>query len=166
MRWDNERDIVLKEARTAVVALLLGAVLFSGVAPAGESSALRAVFADPPREYSTGPLWTWNDLLTEEQVLTTLRDLAAQKVRQVWVHPQPGLMTPYLSTDWFRLWKAALEEAKRLDMNIWIYDENTYPSGFAGGYVPEAMPASRGSASTASRPATLPGVPGSATSRP
>jgi hypothetical protein len=53
-------------------------------------------------------------------------------------------MTPYLSADWFGLWKAALDEAKRLDVNIWIYDENSYPSGFAGGYVPEAMPESRG----------------------
>ncbi|MGP0062421.1 MAG: DUF1553 domain-containing protein, partial [Isosphaeraceae bacterium] len=61
-----------------------------------------------------------------------------------WVHPRPGLMTPYLSADWFRLWKAALAEAEKLDMNLWIYDENSYPSGFAGGLVPEAMPESRG----------------------
>ena len=27
----------------------------------------------------------------------------------------------------------ALDEAERLDMNVWIYDENSYPSGFAGG---------------------------------
>ncbi|MDQ1256565.1 MAG: hypothetical protein QG656_1163, partial [Candidatus Hydrogenedentes bacterium] len=65
-------------------------------------------------------------------------------VKQAFVHPRPGLMTPYLSPDWFRLWKAALDEAERLDMNIWIYDENSYPSGFAGGFVPEAMPESRG----------------------
>ena len=80
----------------------LSPIFLSGVARAEDSSALRAIFADPPRQYSTGPLWTWNDLLTEEQVVATLRDLAAQKVRQVWVHPQPGLMTPYLSPDWFR----------------------------------------------------------------
>ena len=76
--------------------------------------------------------------------MSTLHDLASQHVRQVWVHPQPGLMTSYLSDDWFRLWKTALDEAKRLDMNIWMYDENSYPSGFAGGYVPESMPESRG----------------------
>ncbi|MBN2270971.1 MAG: hypothetical protein JXN61_10175, partial [Sedimentisphaerales bacterium] len=68
----------------------------------------------------------------------------SQKVMQVFVHPRPGLMTPYLSDDWFRLWKAALDEAQKLDMNVWIYDENSYPSGFAGGLVPEAMPESRG----------------------
>ena len=124
--------------------VLFVAVLASGAARGEDSSAVRALFPDPPREYSTGPLWTWNDLLTEEQVVSTLRDLAGQEVRQVWVHPQPGLMTPYLSADWFRLWEAALREAKKLGVNIWMYDENSYPSGFAGGYVPEAMPESRG----------------------
>jgi len=120
-------------------------VLF-GVGPsmADDSTALRAMFADPPREYSSGPLWVWNDMLSEEQIRGTIRDLAGQNVKQVFVHPRPGLMTPYLSADWFRLWKVALEEAKRLDMNVWIYDENSYPSGFAGGLVPAAMPESRG----------------------
>lgn len=106
--------------------------------------ALRDRFADPPREYATAPLWVWNDMLTEEQVISTLRDLAGQGVRQAFVHPRPGLMTPYLSESWFRLWRAALNEAERLDMNLWIYDENSYPSGFAGGWVPEVMPEARG----------------------
>ncbi len=101
-------------------------------------------FQKPSRHFSTGPLWVWNDMLTDRQIVDTLRDLARQDVKQVWVHPRPGLMTPYLSTEWFRLWKLALREAERLDMNVWIYDENSYPSGFAGGFVPELMPESRG----------------------
>jgi hypothetical protein len=105
---------------------------------------IRANFADPGKEFATAPLWTWNDLLTEEQVRASMRDLAAQDVEQVFVHPRPGLATPYLSDDWFALWGAALDEAKKLDMNVWIYDENSYPSGFAGGFVPELMPESRG----------------------
>ena len=109
-----------------------------------EVATLQTVFANPPREYSTAPLWVWNDDLTEAQVLGTLRDLAAQNIKQAFVHPRPGLMTPYLSDKWFALWKAALAEARQLDMNLWIYDENSYPSGFAGGFVPDAMPESRG----------------------
>ncbi len=108
------------------------------------SSQVRRQFASPSREYSSAPLWVWNDMLTEQQIADTMADLASQKVRQVFVHPRPGLMTPYLSDDWFRLWHVALREAERLDMNVWIYDENSYPSGFAGGLVPEAMPESRG----------------------
>ncbi len=104
----------------------------------------RELFAAPTTEYSSAPLWVWNDMLTEEQIVSTLNDLAGQKVKQVFVHPRPGLMTPYLSDGWFRLWDAALKEAEKLDMNVWIYDENSYPSGFAGGLVPEAMPESRG----------------------
>lgn len=104
----------------------------------------RRLFADPPREYASAPLWVWNDLLTEDQVRGTMRDMAGQDVKQVFVHPRPGLMTPYLGEEWLHLWKVALSEAARLDMNVWIYDENSYPSGFAGGWVPELMPESRG----------------------
>ena len=111
---------------------------------ADDSSRLRAQFDHPPRQYASGPLWVWNDMLTDEQIVSTLEDLAGQKVKQVFVHPRPGLMTPYLSDEWFRLWKVALAAAERLDMNVWIYDENSYPSGFAGGLVPEAMPEARG----------------------
>jgi len=113
-------------------------------ARAMDSEKLRNTFAEPPREYAAAPLWVWNDRLTEEQIANTMRDLASQGVKQVFVHPRPGLMTPYLSDEWFKLWKIALREAERLDMNVWIYDENSYPSGFAGGFVPEAMPESRG----------------------
>jgi len=125
--------------------LLLGLVLMGRPALWGADSATaQRLFAQPPRAYATAPLWVWNDLLTEAQIRGTLRDLAGQQVRQVFVHPRPGLMTPYLGPDWFRLWKVALDEAERLDMNVWIYDENSYPSGFAGGWVPELMPESRG----------------------
>jgi len=113
-------------------------------AAADRSGEVKALFAKPPRGYCSAPLWVWNDRLTDEQIVSTMRDLAAQNVKQVFVHPRPGLMTPYLSADWFRLWKVALREAERLDMNVWIYDENSYPSGFAGGWVPELMPESRG----------------------
>ncbi len=109
-----------------------------------DAAAVRAVFADPPREFSSAPLWVWNDALSAEQVVASLRDLAAHGIKQAFVHPRPGLMTPYLSDDWFRLWRAALREAERLDMNLWIYDENSYPSGFAGGHVPDVMPEARG----------------------
>ncbi|MDB6056718.1 MAG: putative alpha-L-rhamnosidase [Verrucomicrobiales bacterium] len=144
------------------LALVLALLTLCHVSRATDSAQAKKVFADPPRQYSTGPLWVWNDMLTDEQIIGTMRALAAQDVKQVFVHPRPGLMTPYLSPEWFRLWKLALKEAKRLDMNVWIYDENSYPSGFAGGFVPEEMPESRGRglafASTEKIPAWLPEI--------
>ena len=126
--------------------LVLTAVLLflTHSARAVDSATVKKLLVNPPRGYATGPLWVWNDLLTEQQIRETMRDLAGQQVKQVFVHPRPGLMTPYLSPDWFRLWKVALNEAEKLDMNVWIYDENSYPSGFAGGWVPELMPEARG----------------------
>ncbi len=129
------------DARAAAV--LIATFGISPPAGAESSVPIRAQFASPAREFSTGPLWTWNDMLTEAQVRQSLRDLAAQQIRQVWVHPRPGLLTPYLGEDWFLMWAASLDEARKLDMNVWIYDENSYPSGFAGGLVPEALPDSR-----------------------
>ncbi len=134
----------MKPACSILLCACVCMLICPDVADATNSTEVLALFSNPPREYSSGPLWVWNDLLTEQQIVDTMADLAGQKVRQVFVHPRPGLMTPYLSKDWFRLWKIALREAKKLDMNVWIYDENSYPSGFAGGLVPEAMPESRG----------------------
>ena len=128
------------------IRFLLSWFALASLTPLGavDSTAVKQLFVDPPREYSTAPLWVWNDRLTEDEIRGTLRELASQKVRQVFVHPRPGLMTPYLGPEWFRLWKVALDEAEKLDLNVWIYDENSYPSGFAGGWVPELMPESRG----------------------
>jgi len=135
---------LMNPKRALLVPLLLWCLTPALAGADCDSAKARALFKNPPRQYSTGPLWVWNDMLTEQEIRGTLHDLASQKVKQVWVHPRPGLMTPYLSDDWFRLWKVALDEAERLDMNVWIYDENSYPSGFAGGLVPDAMPESRG----------------------
>ncbi len=97
----------------------------------------------PSREYTSAPFWVWNDWLTPVLLEQTLVSLAEQHIRQVIVHPRPGLMTPYLAEEWFSLWRHALTLARKYDMLLWIYDENSYPSGFAGGHVAEAMPESR-----------------------
>ncbi|MEI6168203.1 MAG: glycosyl hydrolase [bacterium] len=97
----------------------------------------------PPREFSSAPFWVWNDLVTPEQLEQSLAALIEQGIRQVIVHPRPGLMTPYLSEEWFALWRHTLELARENDLLLWIYDENSYPSGFAGGHVAEIMPESR-----------------------
>jgi hypothetical protein len=138
----------------AVSAWLLGGL--AAVLPAADSAMLRAQWANPPREYSAAPFWVWNDQLTDDLLRTTLKDLASQGLQQVIVHPRPGLMTPYLSDEWFRLWKLSMAEAERLGMNLWIYDENSYPSGFAGGWVPELMPDSGGRSVTFRQQKTAP----------
>jgi hypothetical protein len=97
-------------------------------------------FADPPALYKSAPLWVWNDEMTETVIRTQLLELKEHGFGGAFVHPRPGLITPYLSEEWFELWSIALEEAEKLGLKLYIYDENSYPSGFAGGHVPSELP--------------------------
>lgn len=108
--------------------------------PPSRLADLEPLFLDPPAEYRSAPLWVWNDRVSRDQIDEQLADFKAKGIGGVFVHPRPGLITPYLSEEWIGLFKHAVEKGKSLGMKIWIYDENSYPSGFAGGHVPAAMP--------------------------
>ncbi len=69
-----------------------------------------------------------------------LAGFAKQGCGGVFVHPRPGLQTEYLSPRWFALWRYAAERCAALGLACQIYDENSFPSGFAGGHVVAAEP--------------------------
>ncbi len=52
------------------------------------------------------------------------------------MHSRVGLATPYLSKEWMDCIRACLEEGKKVNVESWLYDEDKWPSGFAGGFVP------------------------------
>lgn len=95
---------------------------------------------DPPADYRSMPLWVWNDEMDAKRIDEMLAQYKQQGLGGAFVHPRPGLMTEYLGADWFKLWRHSLNEGKRLGLDISIYDENSYPSGFAGGHVPAQAP--------------------------
>jgi hypothetical protein len=103
---------------------------------------LSSQFSDPPREYTTAPFFVWDADITTEEIDKDLVSFKDAGSSQVFIHPRPGLITEYLSESWFRLYQHAIEKGKELGMDIWIYDENSYPSGFGGGHVPDEMPES------------------------
>jgi alpha-L-rhamnosidase len=103
---------------------------------------LSAQFKEPAKEYTTSPFFVWNADITKDEIDNFLNDFKKAGSSQVFIHPRPGLITEYLSDKWFDLYKHAVEKGKELGMNIWIYDENSYPSGFGGGHVPAQMPES------------------------
>ncbi len=99
---------------------------------------LKAGFKTPSIDFSTAPFWVWNDQVTKEKVDFQLQEFKDKGMHMVFIHPRPGLITEYLGNEWFELVKYSVDKAKELDMKIWLYDENSYPSGFAGGHVPAA----------------------------
>jgi hypothetical protein len=103
---------------------------------------LSSQFSEPPREYTTAPFFVWNAEITKDEIDKYLISFKNAGSSQVFIHPRPGLITEYLSESWFELFQYTVEKGKELGMDIWIYDENSYPSGFAGGHVPDEMPES------------------------
>jgi len=103
---------------------------------------VKEVFVDPPVEYRSVPFWSWNDRMTREEIDIQLEDFKSKGIGGVFMHPRYGLITEYLSDEWFEMVSHTVEKCRELGMEAWIYDENSYPSGFAGGHVPAAMPES------------------------
>ena len=99
-------------------------------------------FKNPAAEFRTAPLSVWNSKITFSEIERTIKELKDAGFGGVFVHPRPGLITEYLSEEWNTLFKHAVDFGKANGMKVWIYDENSYPSGFAGGHVPAEMPES------------------------
>ena len=108
----------------------------------GSFAQLENLFADPPVEFRSVPFWVWNDDVTEMEIDCQLADLKETGIGGVFIHPRPGLITPYISDQWHSLCRYTVDRAKEMGIQVWIYDENSYPSGFAGGHVPAEMPES------------------------
>lgn len=83
--------------------------------------------------YGSIPFWSWNDKLEEDGLRRQIRDMKKLGMNGFFMHARGGLETEYLSDDWFDCVNVCVDEAKRLGMEAWSYDENGWPSGFAGG---------------------------------
>lgn len=99
-------------------------------------------FSNPGKDFRAAPFWVWNTHVTTDDIDRQLGELKDAGFGGAFIHPRPGMITEYLSDDWFALFRYSVERGKELGLDIWIYDENSYPSGFAGGHVPAEMPES------------------------
>lgn len=79
------------------------------------------------------PFWSWNDHLDTEELKRQIHWMKEQGIGGFFMHARGGLKTKYLSDEWFEAVRVCCDEANRLGMNPWLYDENGWPSGFAGG---------------------------------
>ena len=87
------------------------------------------------RSYRPIPFWVWNDKLHKEDLLDQIDFMDRNAIGGFFIHARAGLLTPYLSNEWMDYAKICCEEADKRGMRGWIYDENGWPSGFAGGKV-------------------------------
>ncbi|MEM4465593.1 MAG: glycosyl hydrolase [Ignisphaera sp.] len=95
----------------------------------------RELFRNPPKNFRGIPFWSLNDLLDASEAARQIRLLDDGGFGGVFFHAREGLVTPYLGEEWFKVFEAVAEEASKRGFTVWIYDEDRWPSGFAGGYV-------------------------------
>ena len=96
---------------------------------------LLEAFEHPGRAYRGKPFWAWNGELEKDELIRQARIMKEMGLGGFFMHARAGLITEYLGREWFELTNAVADEAKRLDMEAWLYDEDRWPSGSAGGKV-------------------------------
>lgn len=91
------------------------------------------LFQNPTAEYRGTPLWSWNSKLTEDQLLRQIDHLEKMGFGGFHMHVRVGLETEYLGPEFMMLVQKCVARAKEKGMLAWLYDEDRWPSGYAGG---------------------------------
>ena len=81
------------------------------------------------------PFWAWNGKLSPDELRRQVRLMKRMGLGGFFMHARVGLATPYLSDEWFACIEACADEAGKQEMHAWLYDEDRWPSGAAGGLV-------------------------------
>lgn len=93
------------------------------------------LFKNPTAEYRGTPFWAWNDNLDKDELLRQIECLKKMGFGGFHMHTRSGMATPYLSDEYMDLIRACVDKAKEENMLAWLYDEDRWPSGAAGGIV-------------------------------
>ena len=81
--------------------------------------------------------WGWNGKITEQEAINQLKDFKDKGISGVFVHARAGLLTEYMGEEWMNAFEKTVEFCEKADLEVWIYDEYGWPSGFGGGKVYE-----------------------------
>lgn len=96
---------------------------------------LTGLFDEPSAAYRGKPFWSWNGNLKERELMRQMGVLRGMGMGGFFMHSRTGLQTEYLGREWFRLINACADESVKMGMEAWLYDEDRWPSGTAGGLV-------------------------------
>jgi len=101
------------------------------------------LFRNPPEEYREVPFWSWNDALDPKELVRQVGLMDDAGWGGFFMHARVGLRTPYMGRRWMACVRACVDAARERGMGAWLYDEDRWPSGFAGGLSVAADPARR-----------------------
>jgi hypothetical protein len=93
------------------------------------------LFRSPGAEWRGKPFWSWNGELREDEVRRQIGVMQEMGFGGYFMHSRAGLITEYLGKEWFDLINAGADEGEKRGLESWLYDEDRWPSGSAGGKV-------------------------------
>jgi len=94
-----------------------------------------SLFENPTSEYRGTPFWSWNCKLSKEIIEKQIEYLKQMGFGGFHMHSRTGMDTEYLGDEFMVLIKTCVKKAENENMLAWLYDEDRWPSGFAGGLV-------------------------------
>ena len=93
------------------------------------------IFRNPPCEYRAAPFWAWNCDLNKDLLLREIDQMKRMGMGGFHMHVRTGMSTTYLSDGFMQLIRDCVDKAKEERMRAYLYDEDRWASGAAGGYV-------------------------------
>lgn len=93
------------------------------------------LFENPTSEYRGTPFWAWNCVLKKEVLLRQIECFKKMGLGGFHMHTRAGMATEYLGKEFMELIKACRDKAEEENMLAWLYDEDRWASGSAGGMV-------------------------------
>ncbi len=91
------------------------------------------LFKNPTCEYRGTPFWSWNCKLDKDLLEMQIDCLKEMGLGGFHMHSRTGMATRYLSSEFMELVKTCVDKAEKENMLAWLYDEDRWPSGAAGG---------------------------------
>ncbi|MCD6321880.1 MAG: hypothetical protein J7L77_02525 [Clostridiales bacterium] len=96
---------------------------------------VKQAFLNPEAMDRSAPFWSWNEVMKPEEVKNQAKDMIDKGMGGYFMHSRIGLESEYLGKDWMDSVQACVDQAKEDGTNAWLYDEDRWPSGAAGGLV-------------------------------
>ena len=95
----------------------------------------KELFKNPTADFRATPFWAWNCELDRDELLRQIDVFKEMGYGGYHMHVRRGMATPYMSDEFMSLIKACVKHGKEKEMISWLYDEDKWPSGYAGGLV-------------------------------
>ena len=84
---------------------------------------LNKIIAKPGAERRGKPFWAWNGELCADEICRQVNIMNEMGFGGFFMNSRAGLATEYLGSEWMDMVEAAADEAEKLGMEAWLYDE-------------------------------------------